>query len=358
MVAACKTDSDKIRVLYDYMKKNMRYVSIQLGIGGFKPFTASFVDSKKYGDCKALTNYMRHMLKVVGIESYPALINATYDSPPVDESFPANKFNHVILCVPQKVDSIWLECTSNFNASGFLGSFTENKKALLLTPNGGVLVSTPKSNAKNNRLISKTEIEIADDGSAQAKRSIFCNGDELDIFEFLRQLNADDKKNNLVKHLKYRVPDDYLLTFKGDTLNGYGFAFEGAYGQLYDFKAGSKMFFPQTVSRISDEELKADTSRKIEYLFDHPYERIDTTVFKLPSTMGLETMPPVKELKTDLASYRFESSYDASTNKLQFISHLILHENQVPPNQYQNLSNFFTAVNRNQDQKVVIKLKD
>ncbi|HSB92347.1 MAG TPA: DUF3857 domain-containing protein, partial [Flavitalea sp.] len=124
MVATCKTDPEKVAVLYDYLKKNMRYVSIQLGIGGFKPFPVSFVDTKKYGDCKALTNYMRHMLMVAGIKSYPALINASYDSAPVDLEFPAHSFNHVILCVPQPNDSIWLECTSNISTAGFLGSFT------------------------------------------------------------------------------------------------------------------------------------------------------------------------------------------------------------------------------------------
>ena len=95
------------------------------------------------------------------------------------------------------------------------------------------------------------------------------------------------------------------------------------------------MFFPQTVSRISNEDLKTDTSRKIEYLFEHPYERIDTTVFLLPKNMGVETMLPPKLLKTDVASYKFETNYDEASNKLQVISHLILYENQVPAKQYQ-----------------------
>jgi len=357
LVAGAKSDLEKIRILYDHMKRNMRYVSIQLGIGGFKPFPANFVDEKKYGDCKALTNYMLHLLNVVGIRSYPALINAEYDSPPVDPNFPANQFNHVILCVPRGKDSIWLECTSNFDAAGFLGSFTENKKALLLTPDGGVLVSTPKSNASNSRMITKTELTISEDGSAMAKRLIFCSGDEQRSFEYLRQLNADDKKTVLVKQLDYRVPDDYRLTFLGDSLNGYSFVYEAAYSQLFDFKAGSKMFFPQTVSGISDEDLKYDTSRKIEFLFHHPYERVDTTTFILPPTMMVETVLPAKELKTDIASYSFQSSYDAAANKLQITTRLILSESQVPPAQYLPLATFFTGVNRNQDQKVVIKSK-
>ena len=118
------------------------------------------------------------------------------------------------------------------------------------------------------------------------------------------------------------------------------------------------MFFPQTVSRISDEDLKPDTARKIEYLFEHPYERIDTTVLLLPKTMGIETLLPAKSLTTDIASYRFETSYDESANKLQVISHIVLHQNQVPASQYQALASFFSAVNRNQDQKIVVRMRD
>ena len=70
---------------------------------------------------------MKAALKAVGIKSYIALINAKYNSEPVDPSFPENGFDHVILCIPQPKDSIWLECTSNTTDFGVLGSFTENR---------------------------------------------------------------------------------------------------------------------------------------------------------------------------------------------------------------------------------------
>ncbi len=95
-VAVCKTDKEKVNILYDRLKKTMRYVSIQLGIGGFKPFAVQFVNEKQYGDCKALTNYMRYMLKAAGIRSYPALINAGYNKAPANPEFPAQIFNHVL----------------------------------------------------------------------------------------------------------------------------------------------------------------------------------------------------------------------------------------------------------------------
>ena len=69
MVKNATTDREKAAILYNYMQNNMRYVSIQLGIGGLRPFPASFVDDKKYGDCKALSNYLKSALDAVGVKS-------------------------------------------------------------------------------------------------------------------------------------------------------------------------------------------------------------------------------------------------------------------------------------------------
>ena len=53
-----KDPREKINVLYDFLQKNTHYISIQLGIGGWQPFPADYVAAKRYGDCKALSNYM------------------------------------------------------------------------------------------------------------------------------------------------------------------------------------------------------------------------------------------------------------------------------------------------------------
>ncbi len=196
MTEKCTTVSDKINVLYTYLKKNMRYVSIQLGIGGFKPFPAKFVDEKKYGDCKALTNYMKNLLSVAGISSFPALINAGYNKSPADSRFPSDPFNHVILCVPLQTDTIWLECTSSNAKTGFLGSFTENKNALLITEQGGVLVKTPASKAENNKLVTKNEVFLESDGGATINTVLYATGDMLNTLEAIRNTtDAESKKN-------------------------------------------------------------------------------------------------------------------------------------------------------------------
>ncbi|HEX4852096.1 MAG TPA: DUF3857 domain-containing protein, partial [Puia sp.] len=107
-----KNPKEKIARLYEFMQQNTRYVSVQLGIGGWQPFDAKYVATKKYGDCKALSNYMYSLLKEIGIKSYYTLIRGGENEKPVVPDFPSSQFNHVILCVPLDKDSVWLECTS------------------------------------------------------------------------------------------------------------------------------------------------------------------------------------------------------------------------------------------------------
>jgi hypothetical protein len=66
----------KTKKIYEYMQQKTRYVSIQMGIGGYQPFPASDVDQSNYGDCKALVNYTRALLKTVGIDSWYCVVKS------------------------------------------------------------------------------------------------------------------------------------------------------------------------------------------------------------------------------------------------------------------------------------------
>lgn len=62
------------KIVYQFVQEKTRYVSVQVGIGGWKPMLAKDVDKLGYGDCKALTNYTRSLLKSVGVESYYSVV--------------------------------------------------------------------------------------------------------------------------------------------------------------------------------------------------------------------------------------------------------------------------------------------
>src|SRR5690606_888532 len=99
---------EKITVLYNYLQKNTRYISIQLGIGGWQPFDDSYVAKNGYGDCKALTNYMQSLLTSANIPSFYTLVYAGASGTAKNRfvpDLPSQQFNHVVICVPTGKDS-------------------------------------------------------------------------------------------------------------------------------------------------------------------------------------------------------------------------------------------------------------
>ncbi|MEQ8583565.1 MAG: DUF3857 domain-containing protein [Marinoscillum sp.] len=132
-----------IKKLYHHLQDNTRYINVSLDIGGMKPHPAEYVLINKYGDCKALTIYMKALLNAFGIPSFYTLVESGSNPKSIRENFPSQQFDHVILCVPTKSDTIWLENTVSYLPYNYLGSFTQNRKALLVNKGGSQLVKTP-----------------------------------------------------------------------------------------------------------------------------------------------------------------------------------------------------------------------
>ena len=356
LVKDAKSDKEKIELLYRYMQKELRYVSIQFGIGGFKPFPISFAEQKKYGDCKGLTHYMKQMLQTVGIKSLPALINAGTNEYPVDPAFASNIFNHVILCVPLKNDTIWLECTSKQNTSGVLGTFTENRNALLLTETGGVLAKTPTSSSNDNQWRSETSAELFDDGSAVLNSRVYVTGEFWDyVHAYLNGHAKEQMKKDLVEVFGFKTPDDLRINIPTDSANGHLLEIKLAYNQFYDFKAGSKFFYPLRQYKLNEESIKPSEKRMYDYLLDYPYIKTDKIVYKLPAGFINETLPQPKKLTNHFITYSNETGLNDSKTELTVITHLQLHKHIIPAAHYKEVAEQFEAIKKDEGQKIVLK---
>ncbi len=138
----------KAKIVYKFVQEKSRYVSVQVGIGGFKPMLASDVDRLGYGDCKALSNYTRALLEVVGVPSYYTELYGDRDIRDIEADFFSIQGNHVILCVPHKDESIFLECTSQDDPFGFQANFTDDRDVVVMKPEGGEIIHTKKYHDK------------------------------------------------------------------------------------------------------------------------------------------------------------------------------------------------------------------
>lgn len=352
MVKDAPNDVEKIRKLYHYLQENFRYVSIQLGIGGIQPFSARFTDQNKYGDCKALSNYMRAILKCVGIKSNVAIINAEYNELPVDPSFPENRFNHVILCIPQKRDSIWLECTSSTIEFASLGTFTENRNALLVTEDGGVLVSTPVSKPNANQIFTKTKIKFEPDLSANSETELNVKGAYHSLFNDFIKDKKDDQKEIIVYGLGYKQPDDFEIAVGDSLSNKLKLKLEVA--KLPEFNAGNKYFIKPRINKIWVKKLPSASKRKMDFFFPFPFEKTDTTVIVLPKGFTLEALPSEKNIKTDYSNYASKSWYNKEENAIYTITRLVLLKHRIPSSSYSTVKSFFDDVLQDDAQRIVL----
>jgi len=200
---------ERARKVYEFLQGSTRYVSIQLGLGGWQTAPASSVVAGGYGDCKALSNYTRALLKAAGLPAYVALVQAGAGEPDVRASFPSRQFNHVILCMPlaghgtTPADTVWLECTSQTDAFGYMGNFTGNRHALLLTPEGGRLVATPRYGAQANSQLRRTDLWLDATGGAKATVRTRRLGLAQDTYaQLLQTADAEEQKKYVSNRLR------------------------------------------------------------------------------------------------------------------------------------------------------------
>ncbi len=356
LVKNATTDKEKAAILYNYMQNNMRYVSIQLGIGGLRPFPASFVDDKKYGDCKALSNYLKSALDAVGVKSNLVIIQGGMTPRNVLEDFPANYFNHCILSIPQPNDTVWLECTSTTLPFAQLGPFTENRKAMLVTDNGGVLVNTPASHYKANTESINTVIEVNEEGGAKVNTSYTFSGNGRDeMLMRYHDLKDDEKRRYFITQKEWKQPDNFEISNSKDKANPYKVTASMDYEKIYAFNAGSKIFFETRLYPVFDEEIPEYEKRKADYYFTCPYQSIDTTVYKFPAGFIAENIPKNKLVEFSFAHYSCTYYWDAATRTLTAIAILQIKERVIKPADYTKLVDFKKQVMADVNEKIVMK---
>ncbi|MFN8258462.1 MAG: DUF3857 domain-containing protein [Bacteroidales bacterium] len=312
-----KDDREKVKILYKFMQNRTRFVSVQLGIGGYQPFAADFVDSKGYGDCKALVNYMSAILNVAGIKSYYTIINAGEGEEDIITEFPANQFNHVILCVPQPKDTIWLECTSQEQPFNFLGRFTDDRHALMVTENGGKLVKTPVYDKNQNLQSRKAVLKIGENG--------FAKGEVKTSFFGLQYENREGWNHHSPKEQKDALKEDYTLA--GLEITNFSFhdldtpnpcIIEQLGVDINGFASitGKRMFMKLNAFNESSYVPKNE-ERKLPFRLTYAFTDVDSVQIEIPAGYTVESMPQPIELNTKFGGYSIKVIQEG--NKITYI---------------------------------------
>lgn len=355
MVAGETSDLEKIRVLYNYMQNKVRYVSINIGMGGWRPIDAQSVEDLSYGDCKALSNYMKTLLDVIGIKSFYTLVKAGEDAPSLIDEFPSNQFNHAIVCVPLKSDTVWLECTDQQIPFGFLGTFTDDRKVLLISDSGGIVVKTRKYPLNDNTQGRKATIKIDEDGNAESSVSTDYRGIKYDLISRVLRMDDFDKKKSIRDRINLAQFD---LTNYGynETKTRVPSVIEELRLNVPEYASvtGGKLIFkPNFISRITNVPLR-DEKREAPIYIRRSYSETDTITFLLRRQYKSDLKPVSFSLNTIFGDYNYSINFN--NKKVYYIRSFKLFKGNYQPDKYDSFVDFISTILTEDNKQVVLDL--
>ncbi|WP_339887679.1 DUF3857 domain-containing protein [uncultured Flavobacterium sp.] len=345
----------KAKIIYNYVQNRTRYVSIQLGIGGWKPMLAKDVDRLGYGDCKALTNYTRSLLKAFDVPSYYAIVYSGDEKRNLEEDFVSMQGNHVILGIPNKNEIIWLECTSQIHPFGFQGDFTDDRKVLIVSNEKSEIVKTKKFNQNSNTQNSNTEIKILTNNDVKCSTEIISKGILYDA-----KFNLESKsKEDLLKVYK-----DYFSSFNNKVFSNITIVNnkesielkESISFEAKDFikKSGNIIILPinlmNQVSFIPQKYRNRNTPFEIE----RGYSYEDIITIKFPENYSLEELPSNINVNSEFGLYNSEFLSN-SKNEISYKRSIVINEGYYSKDKYESYRLFREQIAKNESIKVVLK---
>jgi hypothetical protein len=348
------TNEAKIKALYEYLQSKTRYVNIALGIGDLQPFDATVVDNNGYGDCKALSNYMVALLKEAGIKGYYATVMAGSDAPDVVVDFPSHQANHAIVAVPNGKDTVWLECTSQTNPFGYMGRFTGDRKAMLITDHGGVLVNTPRYTAEQNLQSRVGDVYLENSGDAKAKIKTTYAGlqYETDNLDGLLNNQYDEQRKWLQSNTQIPTFDiDNFTVANHKSIIPYADVSVNYTLRKYATVSGKRLFITPNLMNRNTYLPQNIESRKTSVVWKFTYTDVDTIRFHIPANIYPEALPEAVNIKNQFGEY--QSSITVDAQGLTYVRKIKMNKGEYPASSYQELVNFFRSVTKADNTKMV-----
>jgi len=354
IIAGTSDTTEMIKRIYKYVQNRTRYVSVQVGIGGWQPIDAQKVDKTKYGDCKGLVNYTRALLKVAGIKSVYTTVRAGKYEDDIYYDFPSNQSNHIILCVPRSNDTIWLECTNQYCPFNYLSSYTDDRHALLITDKGGKLIKTPRYNASQNLQLRKANVTIDLLGNGSADISTDYNYFFFDNKAYLLYTDQESRKKSIISNID--IPGFTLVNFSVKqpdkdipSMNESLSLKLNKYGTVM----GDRILIPVNLmnkvdrlpSNVADRKMGIELMREMTFT--------DIITYKIPAGYGVSTVPQPVDISSPFGHYKAEITVNG--NEITYKREMRYNKGVFPVSQYQQLLDFNKSISTADNAKLVLK---
>lgn len=345
---------EKAKRIYEYVQNKTRYVSIQVGIGGWKPMLVSDVDRLGYGDCKALTNYTRVLLKTVGVNSYYTVVYGGEEKISFETDFVSMQGNHIILALPVATGYIFLECTSQTSPFGFNGNFTDDRYALIVKPEGGEIVKTTNYNDSKNKQIISGTYTIDATGNLSGFIQIKSSGIQYDVVYPIEKKSNEDKESyyknrfSWIKNLKIKkinqLNDKEKIEFTEDV---------EMMAQSYATISNDLMIVPLNVFNRYVNIPQRYKERKNSFEVSRGFHDNDITQINFPNGYVIDGKFDNVIIESTFGKYKL--MLDKENENFVLKREFILNNGVYDKSEYENYRKFMEQIAKSDNSKIILK---
>jgi hypothetical protein len=377
LTASQTTQLDKMRALAQFAQKDIRYVGIQLGIGGWQPHPAAQIFTHRYGDCKDKATILGTMLKEIGVTSYHVSVNTERGA--VTPTTPATRwFNHEIIAVklpdamndpslvavlnhPKLGRLLIFDPTDDMTPFGKLRGALQSNYAMLVTDQGGELIELPRLPAGLNGVQRSAKLVLSPNGTLTGDVTETRVGDRAAAERYaLRSVTKDIDRIKPVESLLAISLTKFALTKASITnlnLNDEPFIFNySLVAQSYAKTAGNLLLVrPRVLGVKADAVMETKEPRKFPVEFEGPALDSDTFEITLPAGFEVSDLPPAVDADYDFASYH--SKTEASGNTLKYTRSFEIKQLTVPAAQADTLKKFYRIIASDERNTAVLQPK-
>lgn len=344
----------KTAIIYKYLQEKSRYVSIQVGIGGWKPMLANDVDRLGYGDCKALSNYTRALLKAVDVPSYNTLLYGDRNKHDIQSDFVSMQGNHMILSIPNGDNYVFLECTSQDDPFGYQANFTDDRDVLVIKPDGGEIIRTQKYENKDNSQTNTGKYSLDEAGSLSGAIAMVSAGSQYGKKVRVEKMQPTEKE------AYYKDFWDNIGNLKINKTKFYNDKEKVSFTENLDISADNygkisngKMIFVVNAYNQYTGSVKRIRNRKTPFEIQRGYYDTDEISISLPTGFAIESLPQNFESNTKFGEYKTEI-IKKDNNNLIYKRSIFVKKGLYKNTEYDEYRLFMEQISRNDNAKIIL----
>lgn len=351
------TNEDKLKTIFSWVQKNIKYIAFESGYEGFIPRDASLVFERKFGDCKDMTSIITEMAKYANVPNVNFTWIGTRELPYTYEQLPTPAVdNHMIASYIKDKEIIYLDATNANIPFGLPSGFIQGKEALIAQGNTYILSTVPEVSAEINYISDQVELTL-ENQKIIGKGTYLSNGLVATMYRNIIGDNARKRKDFVFSLLEKGNNKFKLINFEEIDFSNNNKPYKITYNfelDNYLVTSGNEVYINLTLGKPFQNET-FETSRS--QTFDHGFlhKRKHSVLLQTPSNSQIVFLPEKKSFSNELLSYTFEYSKLGTNILLEY--EINIKQTLIPPLQFSLWNESIKKLKENYLETIIIKQK-